>query len=164
MKTISELRSRPTVISPTSELQVYPIENKPAAQAFCREVFDDLLDKDLLGFLFSASHLHRYAGDFATYASASSVGIISRNYSNTPIFESFHKMMLRMFKGIHIEEASIGDYKDVLLSLDEKYQRFSVHLRGVKNTDTLAQTQFLYPQQSWRYRNSCLIKPLLKQD
>lgn len=163
MRTINAF-SGLNLISQTPELWVYPNEINPSAQAFYREVFDDLMDKNLLGLLFSASHLHRYLAAFATYASSASVGIVNKTLSNTPIFEAFHKMMLKKFKGIYIEEASINDYTEVLASLDQTYQEFGIQLKTVANTHTPAQTQFEDPQHSWKYRNSCLVKALTKQN
>lgn len=121
-----------------------------------RLVFDDLMDRDLLGFLLSSSHLHKYLAALCTYAEASVAEHVRRMIGNVDLSNQFHKTTLKMFAGSYIPETSIKDRGQLIAVLDHKYEAF---LAGLDSAEDVRFETSLHQLESvelaWKYRTVC---------
>lgn len=144
-------RQEPTI----SQSQPEVGENIATSIAVCRAVFDDLMERDLLGFLLSTTHLQKYLAHFTTYAHPNFASLVSRNIMNVEVVASFHKHMLKMYSGIYIQEAKIATHSELFTVLDAKYKKFADDNDSgdVKYEASLKQLECV--ELAWKYRHAC---------
>lgn len=121
-----------------------------------RVVFDDLMERDLLGFLLSSSHLHKYLAALCTYAESPAREHIRRMISNVDLVNQFHQATLKMFAGSYIQEASIKDRAQLHAVLDHQYESFITGLdlhEDVRFETSLQQLESV--ELTWKYRSAC---------
>lgn len=144
-----------SILSATVQAQPETTGNTATTIALCRHVFDDLLDKDLLGFLLSSSHLQKYLAHFSTYAQPQFAELVRRNIMSAEIVANFHKYMLKMYAGIYIREAEIEDHIDLLAILDVKFQAFTRELEPCDVRYETSTKQLESVERAWKYRHAC---------
>lgn len=123
-----------------------------------RAVFDDMMDKDLLGLLLSSTHFHKYLAAYSTYARKEHSQAIRLHMTNVDLVNQFHQQMLKMYAGSFIAESSIKVRADLLAALEAKYQAFieehAIH-EDVRFETTLQELDSI--EMAWKYRNACGI-------
>lgn len=120
-----------------------------------RAVFDDLMDKDLLGFLLSSSHLRKYLSQFSNYTEPQFSESVIRTIGNSMVADAFHQSLLAMFSGVYIAEATIKARSELLAVLDAKYQNFVQKLNLSGKDCEVSSQQIESVELAWRYRNAC---------
>lgn len=141
--------------STISHAQPEVAENTATSIAVCRAVFDDLMERDLLGFLLSTTYLQKYLAHFSTYAQPSFARLVSRNIMNAEVVASFHKHMLKMYSGIYIQEAKIAAHSELLAALDAKYEEFANELDSGDIRYEASLKQLKCVELAWKYRHAC---------
>lgn len=130
-------------------------DSSTSKTAICRAVFDDLMDRDLLGFLLSSAHLRKYLAHLSAYAEPKLAATIKRNIGNVEVIDDFHKHILFMFKGSYIAEAKIKSRAEMLLVLDAKFEEFA---NGLESVDVRYETSIMdldAVEMAWKYRHAC---------
>ena len=132
----------------------------------CRAVFDDLLDKDLLGFLLSSSHFRKYLNHYSDYVEPKFAQVLKRNITNSSIVDAFQEQINEMFKGFYIAEATIRDQAHFLAILEEKYVGFANGNKVGNVCHQVSLNELNSVEMAWKYRGACgagRIVPLLNE-
>jgi hypothetical protein len=149
--------STSTAVATSSFPEGQPLPNRGIATEtdLCREVFDDLMDRDLLGFLLSSSHLRKYLAHYPSYAEPKFAEPVKRNNAHSAVVDAFHQKLLGMFSGAYIAEAAIKDRDELMATLEAKYEDFASKLKSsyVLYEPSLKQLESV--DLAWRYRNAC---------
>lgn len=115
--------------------------------ALCRAVFDDLLERDLLGLLLSTSHFSSYIrGVQLDDASA-----LAQVQGNIELEKQLHGNILSMFKAIYIAECRAATQEELNQMLDAKLAEACIQV----DNDRLDQYANEV-ESAWRYRRACL--------
>lgn len=90
-----------------------------------RLIVDELMDRDLMGFLLSPSHLLKFLAHYTFYAPKPVAAQVRRSIVNAEIVDELHLFILQAFKGLHIPETSLLTHDELKLALDRKYETFA---------------------------------------
>lgn len=150
MKTIS-LASIALDFIPEDQLGFTAISQK----AISRAVFDDLLERDIVGFLLSSEHLRKYLAHFATYAEPTIAKTIKRNICSVDIIDQFHEQTLEMFAGAYIPESKCATLKDLMHALNVKYEAYAKELHSCNVHYEASLQQLTSVELAWQYRHAC---------
>lgn len=126
------------------------------SKTISRAVFDDLLERDLLGFLLSSVHLRMYFAHFSQYAEPEIAQLIMRHICNVDVVDKIHENILEMFSCTFIPESRISKKKELLGVLDEKFEEYKQDLApcGVQYGASSHQVQSV--EMAWKYRSACI--------
>lgn len=121
----------------------------------CRDIIDDMMDRGLLGFLLSSTHLRKYLAAYSTYAAKPKAEILRRSLTNVEVMDEIHTKMIDMYKGLYIAEARIANATELMAYLDDLYLDFSssIDLIDVRYETSLQQLETV--EMAWRYRSAC---------
>ncbi len=121
----------------------------------CRSIVDELLDRDLMGFLLSPRHLRKFLAHYSFYAPAPIASQIRRCILNAEITDELHIFILKKFKGLHIPETSIPSSDELKSTLDRKYETFAqeVNTGDVRYEVSLQEHKNIENER--RYRHAC---------
>ena len=139
----------------TDQLSPHSDGNSITTLDLCRHVIDDLIDQGLTGLLLSATHLRRYFGAYLTYAPRPVARTLARVVANVAAVDEIHTMMLELFKGLYIEEASITDRQELLAELDAKFLLYASKLNFKEVQSEPSRSQIESIELAWRYRVAC---------
>ena len=128
--------------------------NVPDQKYLCRMVFDDLFERDLLGFLLSSRHLSRHMQELASRCDPFTARQIERVLCAVDLAESFHAAMLEMYSGIHVKESSLGSPAALKRDLDEKLKR-SLSASDGDPLFQVSQHEINRVELAWTYRHAC---------
>lgn len=121
-----------------------------------RAVFDEMMDRDLLGFLLSSSHLHKFLAAFSTYAGQDHAQALRRYLTNVDSVHQFHQITLKMFSGAFIAETAIESRTELMAILDKKHADYIKELGIQEDVHYETSLQELESVElAWKYRNVC---------
>jgi hypothetical protein len=122
------------------------------AKHLSRVVFDDLFEKDLLGFLLSPMHFHQHLLEMQLYCDQFTTRQLQYVVSDVFHLQEFHKTTLEMFCGTHISECKHKSIAGLMAALDQK----CLALPGYKTSHDLVMELNGINQAeialAWRYR------------
>ncbi len=121
----------------------------------CRSIVDELLDRDLMGFLLSPRHLRKFFAHYTFYAPAPIAVQVSRCIVNAELADDIHLFILKTFKGLHIPETSIATRDQLKVALDRKYESYAkaVSTGDVRYEISLEENKTIVNER--RYRQAC---------
>lgn len=132
----------------------HPRERVTQAQ-LCREIVDELIERDMLGVLLSSSHLRRFLAHFSTYAPAAQSQMIRRIILNSDVVDEIHMYLLRTYRGLHIEECAIGSRTELHAALDQKFEMYARDLCAADIRIEMPMVESLRIENERRYRHAC---------
>jgi hypothetical protein len=132
-------------------------ENSANNQDLCRAIFDDLMDRDILGFLLSTAHMHKYLALYATYVEPRFAAAVQRSTKNPDVVDCLHQAILKMFAGIYIAEAAMKDRSEMLAALERKYETLALELGASEVHFEAPLHQLESVELAWKYRNACAL-------
>lgn len=138
--------------------QPTPAESLTTTDA-CRAVFDQLIEDDLLGLMFSSSHMHRYLAALTTVCESNLAMYLTRLVSNVEQMHRLHESMLQMYQGVHIPESSIGCRETLFGILEASLQTWmkAKDIGDVHFETCLVQLESV--ENAWKYRHACSATP-----
>ena len=119
-----------------------------------RSMFDQLLERDLLGTLLSSNHFKLALRNIALKTEHHELEILQEILIDDVKVLGFHQLMLSMYAGIYIKECKHEDLARLMLDLDNKY---------TENDSTSFSFSEICPFQinhvalDWRYRRQCAV-------
>lgn len=121
----------------------------------CRSIVDELLDRDLMGFLLSPRHFRKFLAHYTFYAPAPIAFQVRRCIVNSEVADDLHLFILKTFKGLHIPETAIANPKDLKVELDRQYESFAraVNTSDVRYEVSLQEHKTIENER--RYRHAC---------
>ena len=125
------------------------------SKELCANIFDDLLDRNLLGFLLSSAHMRKYLAHYASYAEPKFSAAITRDLASMAVVDKLHKSILQTFSGFFIAEATIGSRRELMRALDTKYEAFAETVGTTAVRYEASVEQLESAELAWRYRNAC---------
>lgn len=150
-----------SVSSSTNSVLTNQAHTLVITQGLCCEIFDDLMDRDILGFLLSSAHMRKFFAQFAIHADSKVAKALSGYTQDFDAMDRLHQAILKKFSGIYIAEAAIKERSSMMTLLDRKYEEFVLAL----GTDEVQYEMPLYQLESvelaWKYRNACATGNLI---
>jgi len=123
----------------------------------CREIIDELLDRDLMGFLLSSAHLRRFLANYSTYAPPAQSQMIRRIILNTEVVDEIHIYLLRTYQGLHIKESRIPSRAELHAALDQKFELYACDLFTADIRIEVSLREHAKIENERRYRHACHI-------
>ena len=88
-----------------------------------RLVFDDLFDRDLLGFLLSSNHFAHHLRNMVGRSDRFSARQLGRISNDALLTKEFHLGMLEMYSGAHIKECKHTSAEALMRDLDQQFEQ-----------------------------------------
>lgn len=132
------------------------ISHIDAVTKIARDIALDLMSRDLLGFLLSATHMRKYICAYTGYACEKDASVLRRMLANQSAIDQFHHSLLKMYKSLHIAESRIKNPVDLLDALNLKFARFANEVGHVQEDQYCAQIPNLHSVElAYRYLAAC---------
>ena len=122
-----------------------------------RFIFDQLLDRDLLGILLSSKHFKLALMNITLNhrTELPEPEMLREILSDNVKVLEFHQLMLSMYAGIYIEECKHDDPAKLMLDLDKKYAATD------SSSFTFSENcpfEINHVALDWRYRHHCAVE------
>lgn len=122
------------------------------SQPLCRAVFDELMDKDLLGVLLSAKHFRTFLLNVKVEAPDHIASLAQAVGESVEQACRLQMDILKMYSGVYIAEARCKSEAELHQALDAKLQD---SLAPSSRDDAGDDAQSIEVELAWRYRRTC---------